>query len=238
MKTKKGFTLIELLVVIAIIAILMALLLPALYTAKQQAITAACVNNLHQLGMGGVQYTNDFKGMFPDVPNGICPGQSTNEGRLWVGKLGTGPKYQVPVTKRPLNAYIGYTQDGIDTPLTRCPSKCGGHKGKGTNYYGNARCEPGYQDLDGDGKDKPLRISQIYRPTRMMMFVHIGLRPYVVNGTGGTDFWYQVHFPKNHPVYPTVFVDGHAKLIVVTTGLGSKAGWDSDSPDCNFVNFP
>ena len=65
MQRKKGFTLIELLVVIAIIAILMAILMPALQRVKKQARAIICKNNLAQYGLASRMYLNDFEGDFP-----------------------------------------------------------------------------------------------------------------------------------------------------------------------------
>ena len=62
---KKSFTLIELLVVIAIIAILAAMLLPALSAARERARNASCVNKLKQCGMADLMYAGDNSDFIP-----------------------------------------------------------------------------------------------------------------------------------------------------------------------------
>ncbi len=69
-RVPRAFTLIELLVVIAILAMLMAILMPALQRVREQAKEATCRSNLHQFALAQTMYADDSDGRF--VPAGTC----------------------------------------------------------------------------------------------------------------------------------------------------------------------
>jgi len=73
-----GFTLIELLVVVAIIALLVALLLPSLAAAREQAKSVICASNMRELGMFNMLYTEQYDGLYP-----AHSGYQNGEGWLW-----------------------------------------------------------------------------------------------------------------------------------------------------------
>jgi len=122
-RCKSGFTLIELLVVITIIAILAALLLPALARARESANRAACSSNMKQLGMTFLMFAGEHNGQFPPgSPNAVW-----GEVDTYAGTYGAG----VYSPQMPRNNYIfdakGLYPDYMDQMgIMVCPSALAG----------------------------------------------------------------------------------------------------------------
>lgn len=116
LQSSLGFTLIELLVVIAIIAILAAMLLPALAKAKQRALTSGCTNNMKQIALGFNMYITDNKQKIPitrlertqPLETGVSEGSHWSWDEYVMGYLGS-----------PNNLYTGKSTWRLDWNPTR-----------------------------------------------------------------------------------------------------------------------
>jgi len=125
MNTKKpAFTLIELLVVVAIIALLAAILLPALGKAREMAKASACLSNLHNIGLGIQMYTADHRSYLPTAYTYVNGNTSAGGYLHWTGII-EADKYTEPCDNQ--------TNYPKSSPAFVCPS----HKPQGfapTNF--------------------------------------------------------------------------------------------------------
>src|SRR3954464_30541 len=83
-RRRRAFTLIELLVVIGIIAILIAIILPALSGARRQAAMVQCASNLRQLVTASINYAQENQGLWPPAHFNYTAGPRANRHR-WHG---------------------------------------------------------------------------------------------------------------------------------------------------------
>ena len=115
----KGFTLIELLVVIAIIAILAAILLPALSRAKGQAQAILCLNNTKQLTLGWQMYADDFENRLPY--NLGMAGSSFRTPLNWVNNVMTWGLIRTTPTSPPSPRRVSALLSAGQQPFTVVP---------------------------------------------------------------------------------------------------------------------
>ena len=173
---RRGFTLIELLVVIAVIAVLIAILLPALAGARRSGKATACLSNLRQLAIGWSTYADENKdALVPHrAPN--LPGGTSNPANLY--EVGNGLKFR-PTWIARMGVSAGLlpfnnpsTTDGrqdFDSKVFVCPSVPGWtderNAAYGYNYLflGNSRV------TNGTYHNYPVRRSRVLAPAMTMV---------------------------------------------------------------------
>ncbi|HOA72195.1 MAG TPA: DUF1559 domain-containing protein [Phycisphaerae bacterium] len=220
-----GFTLIEVLTAVAIIALLLAILLPALSAATRAARGTACLSNLRQFAMAAHQYADAHKMLFPISQYSLQDGM-TSVSVCWDVISRTEWKYS-PTTGWAQSTTIrpGLVWHGVNTPeINRCPEV---RLGRGDNWAGAAYTGYNYNTSyighgEGEFIVRPASVSQVRRPAECALFgdgeysggVNKFMRsPYKDIKNGGDDFDGRSAGTQGyrHTGRTNVaFVDGHA----------------------------
>jgi prepilin-type N-terminal cleavage/methylation domain-containing protein/prepilin-type processing-associated H-X9-DG protein len=168
-----SFTLIELLVVIAIIAILAAMLLPALNKAREMAKAISCTSNLKQIGTAWIMYTTDFNDWVPAIHSGIWTGDSANAVTTYYW-----PSMIKPYTGTKTSYANRWTERLYANTVFHCPSRKMNYGGgtytlEGYSHYGmNTR---GAGAINSTGMflnvDSTLKLSQIHFPSELFLII-------------------------------------------------------------------
>lgn len=151
---KEGFTLIELLVVMAIIAILAAMLMPALQRAREAARRTSCLNNLKELGTGLASWQNDHNQKLPFHSSGRTGHGTGGQGaqswdQLWPGYIGSAELFKCPSDDNDMNPQHGYNFGCINPQ----PELGGCHKpsdDQGRHFDGDYYAEMCYNGSHGN----------------------------------------------------------------------------------------
>lgn len=155
-KTERGgFTLVELLVVVAMIAMLAALLLPALSTAREKGKSAVCQSNLKQLGIAFAMYWNDYNDYLPPAVD--LPG-------LWVECI---IKYLGGYGRNPGDVYLYHPTR--QARVLKCPSTTLVPSIAHQLQYGYNCLSLGTYDTNNPAYPRYPRVMQVTRPAERLM---------------------------------------------------------------------
>lgn len=190
---KKAFTLVELLVVISIIALLLAILMPSLQKARQQATALVCMVNTRSLGTATVLYASDNNDRYPQNYNYIS-GYNTMAGPFWDDRLFPYVDKNFDVFLCPVVAQSSDGRRAIAWLKARPSYGKGGHC---KSYRINSI-------LTGLDPNKPLdhrsySTSAVRNPANVILFVDANPQPFSYAYSNGlrafTDLW-PLHYPK------------------------------------------
>ncbi|RYG74987.1 DUF1559 domain-containing protein [bacterium] len=241
---KKGFTLIELLVVIAIIAILAAILFPVFGRARENARRSSCMSNLKQIGLGLVQYTQDYDERMPSCR--MSPNNANEAGGHW-GILFQPYVKSFQVMHCPSNtqsaaafqASSEYPGPGSPLIVPVSYSANTDYNGSGGAFGLRGVAGPSLADFVAPAGTIAVMETNIVNDDFAMGYAYFN-GP-ISNGTNGTG---PAIFAGHMGTMNTLFCDGHVKsmkpLATLSTGNGGTASvnmWNRQGTDYGSGNW-